>query len=60
MLMTCGMNCPRSWRAIFHVILPKINNEMIVRHKPTPTVVNSRKKLLLGIIERSGQENAGI
>ena len=39
---------------------PKINNEMIVRHKPTPIVVNARKKLLLGILERSGQENLGI
>ena len=39
---------------------PKINNEMIVRHKPTPTVINSRKKLLLGILERSGQEMLGI
>ena len=39
---------------------PKINNEMIVRHNPTPTVVNSRKKLLLGILERSGQEMLGI
>ena len=45
--------------AIFHYT-PKINNEMIVRHKPTPTVVNSRKKLLLGIIERSGQKMLGI
>ncbi|MCY3680270.1 MAG: hypothetical protein OXH16_02655 [Gemmatimonadetes bacterium] len=44
---------------IFHYT-PKINNEMIVRHKPTPTVVNSRKKLLLGILDRSGQENLGI
>lgn len=39
---------------------PKINNEMIVRHKPSAIVVNSRKKLLLGILERSGQENLGI
>ena len=39
---------------------PKINNEMIVRHKPTPTLVNSRKKLLLGILERLGQEMLGI
>ena len=39
---------------------PKINNEMIIRHKPTPIVVNARKKLLLGILERSGQENLGI
>ena len=46
-------------QTIFHYT-PKINNEMIVRHKPTPTVVNSRKKLLLGILERSGQESFGI
>ena len=39
---------------------PKINNEMIVRHKPTPTLVNSRKKLLIGILEQSGQEMLGI
>ena len=39
---------------------PKINNEMIVRHKPTPTVINSRKKLLLGILESSDQEMLGI
>ncbi len=39
---------------------PKINNEMIVRRKPTPIMVNARKKLLLGILERSGQENLGI
>ena len=46
-------------RIIFHYT-PKINNEMIVRHKPTPTLVNSRKKLLLRILERSGQEMLGI
>ena len=46
-------------RIIFHYT-PKINNEMIVRHKPTPTLVNSRKKLLLRILERSGQERLGI
>ena len=39
---------------------PKFNNEMIVRHKPTPTLVNSRKKLLIGILEQSGQEMLGI
>ena len=39
---------------------PRINNEMIVRHKPTPTLINSRKKLLLGILDRSGQEMMGI
>jgi hypothetical protein len=41
-------------------LTPKINNEMIVRHKPSPQIVNSRKKLLLGILERSGTENLGI
>ena len=44
---------------IFHQT-PIINNEMIVRRKPSPTVVNARKKLLLGILERHGQENLGI
>jgi hypothetical protein len=39
---------------------PKINNEMIVRHKPSSQIINARKKLLLGILERSGQENLGI
>ena len=41
-------------------LTPKINNEMIVRHKPSPQIVNARKKLLLGILERSGIENLGI
>jgi hypothetical protein len=44
---------------IFH-LTPKINNEMIIRKKPAPIVVNARKKLLLGILERNGQENLGI
>lgn len=39
---------------------PKIYNEMIVRKKPSPIVVNARKKLLLGILERHGQEEVGI
>jgi hypothetical protein len=39
---------------------PKINNEMIVRHKPSAVVVNARKKLTLGILERSGLEDLGI
>jgi len=39
---------------------PKINNEMIVRKKPSRIVVNAKKKLLLGILERSGTENLGI
>ena len=43
-----------------YCLTPKINNEMIVRHKPSPQIVNARKKLLLGILERSGTENLGI
>lgn len=39
---------------------PVINNEMIVRKKPTPVVINSRKKLLLGLLERHGQEDFGL
>ncbi len=39
---------------------PRINNEMIVRHRPSAIVVNARKKLVLGILERSGMEGLGI
>jgi|LSQX01.2.fsa_nt_gb hypothetical protein len=39
---------------------PRIHNEMIVRKKPSPVVINARKKLLLGILERHGQEDLGI
>ena len=39
---------------------PLINNEMIVRKRPTPTMINSRKKLLLGLLERHGQEDFGL
>jgi len=39
---------------------PRIHNEMIVRKKPSPVVVNARKKLLLGILERHGQAEVGI
>ena len=39
---------------------PHINNEMVVRKRPSPVVVNARKKLVLGILERHGQEEMGI
>ena len=39
---------------------PRIANELIVRKKPTAVVVNARKKLVLGIMERSGKEALGI
>ncbi|MCA8914673.1 MAG: hypothetical protein KDB90_04605 [Planctomycetes bacterium] len=39
---------------------PEIRSEQIVRKKPTSVMINARKKLLLAILERSGQENLGI
>ena len=41
-------------------LTPRIKNEMIVRRRPRPAIVNSRKKLILGILERSGTENLGL
>ncbi|MCH8135314.1 MAG: hypothetical protein IIB77_04965, partial [Proteobacteria bacterium] len=39
---------------------PRFNNEMIIRQKPSPNIVNARKKLVLGILERYGQERLGL
>ena len=39
---------------------PRIKNEMIVRRRPRPVIVNARKKLILAILERSGTENLGL
>ncbi|MCY4482207.1 MAG: hypothetical protein OXC12_04960 [Spirochaetaceae bacterium] len=41
-------------------LTPRIKNEIIVRRRPRPAIVNSRKKLILGILERSGTENLGL
>ena len=41
-------------------LTPKIRNELVVRRKPSPVVVNARKKLLMGILERNGQTLFGI
>lgn len=41
-------------------LTPKLNNEMIVRRKPSTVVINARKKLVLGILERLGEENLGL
>jgi hypothetical protein len=61
------ISSPRALRSNLSAIMenvfsstPIINNEMIVRKKPTPTLINSRKKLLLGLLERHGQEDFGI
>ncbi|MDF1659105.1 MAG: hypothetical protein P1U58_15920 [Verrucomicrobiales bacterium] len=39
---------------------PVIQNELIVKKKPTPVMVNSRKKALLALLERTGKEGLGI
>ncbi|SEQ14012.1 hypothetical protein SAMN05421693_11818 [Ectothiorhodospira magna] len=39
---------------------PIINNEMIVRHKPSPQIVNARRKVIMGILEQHGEERLGI
>ncbi len=39
---------------------PVIRSESLIRHRPTPVIVNARKKLLMGILERHGQEALGI
>ena len=38
---------------------PVIRNEMIVRHNPSRTMVNARKKLVLGVLERTGSPTLG-
>jgi hypothetical protein len=39
---------------------PVIQNELIIKKKPTPVIVNSRKKALLALLERTGKEGLGI
>jgi hypothetical protein len=39
---------------------PCVNNELIVRKKPSRVIVNARKKLTMGILERSGQPDLGM
>ena len=41
-------------------LTPRIKNEVIVRRRPRPAIVNARKKLILGILERSGTPNLGL
>ena len=47
--------CDRAFHAT-----PVIHNEMIVRHRLSGPLVNARKKLVMGILERHGQERLGI
>ncbi len=39
---------------------PEIDSEMVVRRSPSPVIVNARKKVELGLLERYGQEDLGI
>lgn len=41
-------------------LTPRIKNELIVRRRPRPAIVNARKKLILAILEHSGTENLGL
>lgn len=54
----------RSWLSqlmefVFHKT-PLLNNELINRKKPSPALVNSRKKLEMAILERHGRPQLGI
>ena len=54
----------RSWLSkimdqVFHET-PLLNNELINRKKPSPALVNSRKKLEMAILERHGRPQLGI
>jgi len=39
---------------------PVIMSEMVVRRRPSPVIINARKKVILGILERYSQEFVGI
>ena len=41
-------------------LTPEIHSEMVVRRKPSPILVNARKKVELGLLERYGKEDLGI
>ena len=41
-------------------LTPEIHSEMVVRRKPSPILVNARKKVELGLLERYGREDIGI
>lgn len=41
-------------------LTPEIDSEMVVRRSPSPVIVNARKKVELGLLERYGQEDLGI
>ena len=44
---------------VFH-LAPEVDSEMVVRRAPSAVVVNARKKVELGLLERYGLEDLGI
>ena len=48
-----------SMEAVFP-LTPEIHSEMVVRRAPSPILVNARKKVELGLLERYGQDDIGI
>lgn len=45
--------------SVFHST-PRIRSEMVVRRKPTAVIINARKKVMLGVLERLERPNLGI
>jgi len=41
-------------------LTPRLSNEMIVKKNPTGVISNARKKLIFGILDRTGTENLGL
>ena len=57
-----AVNSPRAVRELLSELMaevypstPRLNNEMVNRKRPTPVIVNARKKLMLAILERMGK-----
>lgn len=61
------LQSPRALRARLSEIMdqvfsaaPSLRNEMINRHQPSRVLVNARKKVVLGILERAGTSDLGL
>ena len=59
---TLAVNSSRAVRDLLSELMskvypstPRFNNEMLNRKRPTPVIVNARKKLMLAILERMGK-----
>lgn len=61
--VTCVSGLRRELSCITEEVFPdtpRIHNELINRDKPSGTIVNSRKKLLMGMLERHGSPDLGL